>query len=84
MASLDCDSLVMVTSQLSNDGLYQELLANESQFKASGIVSADCIGDCYVPGTIAAAVYSGHQWARQLGEPPDAREVPFLREMVAI
>ena len=38
------------------------------------------IGDCFAPGTIAAAVYGGHRCARELGEPP-ATGVPFRREL---
>ena len=43
----------------------------ESQLcEASGIRSVNAIGDCYAPGTIAEAVYAGHKFARQFGEPP--------------
>ena len=38
------------------------------------------IGDCYAPGTIAAAVYGGHRYARELGEPA-VTGVPFRREL---
>ncbi len=82
--ALECDSAVLVTAQLANDKLYQQLMADSSRFSDSSVRSADCIGDCFVPGTIAAAVYSGHHWARQLGERADEREVPFLREMPAV
>jgi len=39
------------------------------------------IGDALGPSTIAAAVYSGHRFARELGE-PDAGNVPFRRELI--
>jgi dimethylamine/trimethylamine dehydrogenase len=38
------------------------------------------IGDCFGPGTIAAAVYGGHRYARELGE-PQSDAVPFRREL---
>lgn len=82
--ALECESVVLVTAQLANDSLYREIMEDSSRFSDRSVRSADCIGDCFVPGTIAAAVYSGHQWARQLGESTDEREVPFLREMPAI
>ena len=41
------------------------------------------IGDCYGPGTIAAAVWSGHKVARDLGE-PEGDEVVFKRDVVAL
>jgi len=41
------------------------------------------IGDCLAPGTIAAAVYGGHRYARELGAPvPEG--VPFRRELPAL
>ena len=38
--------------------------------------------DCLAPGTIAAAVYSGHRFARELDVTADA--VPFRRENVEL
>ncbi len=38
------------------------------------------IGDCHAPGTIAAAIYAGHRFARELGEPL-CEGVPFRREL---
>jgi dimethylamine/trimethylamine dehydrogenase len=45
----------------------------------AGHIDIHRIGDCAAPGTIAAAVYSGHQYARELdtGTPADVR---FRRE----
>ena len=41
------------------------------------------IGDCLAPGTIAAAVYGGHRYARELGETPQDA-MPFRRELVEL
>ncbi|MEO9575614.1 MAG: FAD-dependent oxidoreductase [Tateyamaria sp.] len=41
------------------------------------------IGDCHAPGTIAAAIYEGHRYARELGEVP-VDGVPFKRELPAL
>ena len=49
----------------------------------SGITSITRIGDCLAPGTIAAAVYSGHRFARELDEPAHDG-VPFRRELIRI
>ena len=35
------------------------------------------IGDCFGPSIIAAAVYEGHRYARELGEDIDPDGVPF-------
>ena len=63
-----CDTVVMVTARNPDDGLYQALMANPDGLAASGIKTVTAIGDCYAPGTIAAAVYAGHQYARELDE----------------
>ena len=39
------------------------------------------IGDALGPSTIAAAVWSGHRYARELGAPPQGN-VPFRRELI--
>lgn len=40
----------------------------------------DRIGDAVAPGTVAAAVFSGHRLARELDLEPWGDTVPFLRE----
>ena len=74
---LRCDNLVMVAGQQPNTDLYESLLPIEADQR---IVR---IGDCLAPATIAAAVHSGHKFARDLGL-ADIDEVPFLREDVAL
>jgi dimethylamine/trimethylamine dehydrogenase len=66
---VEAGTVVPVTSRLPNDALYTELLALNDQFADHGIKSVDRIGDCHAPGTIAMAVYAGHQYARQLDDP---------------
>jgi dimethylamine/trimethylamine dehydrogenase len=51
-------AVVTVTARLPVDSLFTEL------------PGAIRIGDCYAPGTIQAAVYSGHKCARELDETP--------------
>ena len=60
----DAQALVLVTSREPDDGLYRELSGEGDAAEASRIIR---IGDCLQPGIIAAAVYSGHKAARQLG-----------------
>jgi len=76
-------SVVMVTSRLPVDALYWDLVANPGALADAGIRSVKRIGDCYGPATIAAAVYEGHRYARELGaEPVDG--IPFLRELTEL
>ena len=73
--TIPCGTLIPVTMREASDSLYHDL-ANLGQTPTR-------IGDCYAPGTIAAAVYSGHRYARELGEPA-ATGVPFRRELLAL
>ncbi len=70
-------SAVSVTARLPRDELYNALMADPEALKASGIQSVRRIGDCYGPATIAAAVYEGHRYARELDTDIDPDGVPF-------
>jgi dimethylamine/trimethylamine dehydrogenase len=76
-------TIVTLTSRLADDELAQALDARPGAAAAAGIVAVTSIGDCLAPGTIAAAVYSGHRHAREFDRPPDG-EVPFRRELTEI
>ena len=54
----------------------------ETDLTAAGIRSVTRIGDCLNPGIIAAAVHSGHRYARELDAPP-AGDLPFRVEHIA-
>jgi len=75
-------SVVLVTMQSPDDALYHDLAARPDDLQRAGIRKIVRIGDCLAPGTIAAAVYSGHRFARELDVMADA--VPFRRENVAL
>ncbi|MEL6530502.1 MAG: NAD(P)-binding protein [Pseudomonadota bacterium] len=74
---VEVDAVVLVTGQAPNDQLYRDLISEtHKRDQAPRIVR---LGDCYAPGTIAAAVYSGHSFARTLHtDVPDYP--PFRRE----
>jgi dimethylamine/trimethylamine dehydrogenase len=73
----------MVTARLPEDGLYTELLSHEPEWAAAGLLGVAGIGDCWAPGTIAAAVWSGHRYAEELDQ-PQADGIGFLREVTAL
>ena len=66
--SVECASLVLVTARQPNDGLYRELLAATSSTSGTVPKTLNRIGDCEAPAIIAAAVFSGHRYARELEE----------------
>lgn len=77
---VEAQSAVMVTARRARDEIF---FAMEKRAAESGIAVAR-IGDCLAPGTIAAAVYAGHVYAREFGESADAGAVPFRREYTGI
>ena len=78
-----CESLILVTERIPNVDLFHGLDAEPERLSGVGIKTLRCIGDCYAPGTIAAAVHSGHLAARELQSAPQ-EEVPFLREWIQL
>jgi len=70
-------AMVPVTMRLPNDALYNALMNAPDKLKTAGIKSVRRIGDCYGPATIAAAVYEGHRYARELDTEVDPDGVPF-------
>lgn len=62
-----CETLILVTGRLPDDGLWQALHTRPGTAR---------VGDCLAPSSIADAVYSAHRHARLLGEPdtPPRRE----------
>ena len=74
-------SVVLVTARRPSDEVYRALIQRPEALAEAGIKSLRRIGDCLAPGTIAAAVYSGHLAARGL----DQKEYyDFQREVVAL
>ena len=79
---IETSTALLLTTRLPDDGLYQALAGDEAALAAAGIQTLEAIGDCYGPATIAAAVYAGHRFARELGTTPDA--IPFRREITEL
>jgi dimethylamine/trimethylamine dehydrogenase len=84
-SNLDAGAVVLVTMRLPDDGLYHELMNDGAALEAAGIKSVTRIGDCLAPGLIAAAVYAGHKYARELdADLPSPDDVPFRRETMQL
>ena len=71
-------AVVLVTSREPDDALYYELVGSGGAEPGTRILR---IGDCLQPSIIAAAVYSGHKAARELGSSAPA---VALRDRVQI
>jgi dimethylamine/trimethylamine dehydrogenase len=76
-------SVVAVSSRVPNDALADALASDPDRLAQAGIASVTSIGDCWAPGTIAAAVYAGHRYAREFDR-ATGEEIGFARELPAI
>ena len=82
--NLSYQSLVLATSRVPNDTLYQELAADPAKLETAGIVKLARIGDMVAAGTIQHAVYEGHRFARELDSKEDAGDLPYKIEQVRL
>jgi dimethylamine/trimethylamine dehydrogenase len=77
---LDCDTVILVTSRCSRDGLYRELKARKPEWGNNGISDVFVIGDAEAPRIIADATFDGHRLAREIEDPDPQHQKPFKRE----
>jgi dimethylamine/trimethylamine dehydrogenase len=71
---------VLVTARTPVDGLYKEIarqIESDTSVSSPG-PTLDKIGDCDAPAIIAAAVYAGHRYARELGT--DLEQIDVVRQ----
>ncbi|MGF1625815.1 MAG: FAD-dependent oxidoreductase [Alphaproteobacteria bacterium] len=78
VAELEADAVVLVTGRAPRDALLRHLQALAGN-GAAPWKTLHAIGDVVAPGTVAAAVYSGHNRARLHDSAPQDG-VPFERE----
>ena len=64
--SIEAAAAVLVTARTPNDGLYHALAGRIEAGAKGAPRTLKRIGDCEAPAIIAAAVYSGHRYAREL------------------
>jgi dimethylamine/trimethylamine dehydrogenase len=82
--SLPAASLVLVTARLPTNELYFGVVGADEEHLETLPFGLSRIGDCLAPSTIAAAVYDGHRYARELDNLPEPDGVPFRREYTLI
>ena len=82
--SLSVAALVLVTARLPTNELYFGVVGTDEEHLEALPFGLSRIGDCLAPSTIAAAVYDGHRYARELDNPPEPDGVPFRREYTLI
>ncbi|MEI4263823.1 oxidoreductase [Roseovarius sp. D0-M9] len=81
--TLPVAAVVMVTQRAPNDALYYELLETVDGDAAKLPFTLTRIGDCEAPAIVAAAVYAGHRYARNLDAPQDV-DMPLKHDRVDV
>ncbi len=79
-----CDGVLLVSSRLENNSVYNDLKAREAEWADAGIKSVKLIGDANAPGPIAWATYAGHRYARELDGIDIGDALPFRREITEL
>ena len=62
VSAIECDGILLVTSRNADTSLYDALKAHEGAAK----LNLHSAGDCLSPGTIQAAILSGHKTAKEI------------------
>jgi len=78
------EAVVMVTSRIGNDTVYNQLLTHKADWADAGIKSVKLFGDAQAPGPIAWATYAGHRYARELDQADIGDALSFRREVTAL
>ena len=84
---LAADAVLLVTSRLPEDSLFpfQDLLTRHEEWTDQGLRTVQAIGDALAPSTIAAAVWEGRRYAKELEAPTDNSDTtPYHREIAAL
>jgi len=78
---IEAEALVLVTARKPVDDLYHALQRKITEGAGASVQTLKRIGDCDAPAIIAAAVFTGHRYARELEEELD-RDNPLKYDRV--
>ncbi|MEY3746723.1 MAG: hypothetical protein RL194_182 [Pseudomonadota bacterium] len=79
----ECDTVILITSRVSQDSLYRELKARKGEWEKNGITDVFVIGDAEAPRIIADATFDGHRLAREIEDEDPQHQKPYKREQRA-
>ena len=80
VTEIECDSVILCTARISNDGLFRELKARNAEWAKEAIKAVYQIGDCHAPRLIANCVFDGHRLAREFESEDPQYPLPWIRE----
>jgi dimethylamine/trimethylamine dehydrogenase len=77
---MEFDTLIAVTERVPQDKLFRELKVRKSEWEENDIQGVYAAGDCYAPGILADAIFSGHRIAREFEAKNPQLAQPWIRE----
>jgi len=77
---IPCDTLILVTSRVPNDGLYRGLKDASDRWEDAGIKDVFSIGDAVHARAISDAIFDGQRLGREFDTEDPAHPLPFIRE----
>lgn len=77
---MEFDTLIACTGRMPNDALFRELKKRKSEWAENDITGIYAAGDCYAPGLLADAIFSGHRIAREFESANPQLAQPWIRE----
>lgn len=80
---IEADTVVLVTTRVSNDSLYREIKARSAEFPDLGITGVFAIGDCVAPRMIGDAIFDGHRLGREIDSENPRWPLPLRRDVLA-
>ena len=80
LVEIECDTVILCTTRIPNNGLYRELKARKGEWAANEVQAVYRIGDCHAPRQCLNAIYDGHRLAREFDGPHPQYPLPFIRE----
>ncbi len=80
VVKMEFDTLIAVTGRVPDDALLRELKARKSEWAENDITGIYAAGDCYAPGLLADAIFSGHRIAREFEAANPQLAQPWIRE----
>ncbi len=81
---IEAKAAVMVTAREPNEALYRTLKTRIEAGVGDVPSSLSRVGDCGAPAIIAAAIFSGHRYARELDTAADPGKIAFRHERVTV
>ena len=80
LVEIECETVILCTSRVPNNGLYKELKARKGEWAKHGVQAVYRIGDCHAPRQCMNAIFDGHRLAREFDGPHPQYPLPWIRE----